>query len=95
MSTSQRNGHCRHSTDLVHFRKRIGKEGVEKIFQMSICLHGEQALEAAVNIDTTVHEKNIMYPTDSKLAIPYTSHKCIALPKEKITNNTNMAAKHR
>jgi IS5 family transposase len=27
------------------------------------------ALEDAVNIDTTVHEKNITYPTDSKLAI--------------------------
>ena len=30
-----------HSTELVHFRKRIGKEGVEKIFQMSVSLHGE------------------------------------------------------
>ncbi|VAX00555.1 IS1478 transposase [hydrothermal vent metagenome] len=25
-----------HSTELVHFRKRIGQEGFEKIFQMSI-----------------------------------------------------------
>ena len=58
-----------HSTELVHFRKRIGKEGIEKIFQMSVVLHGEQALEDTVNIDTTVHEKNITYPTDSKLAI--------------------------
>lgn len=58
-----------HSTELVHFRKRIGKEGVEKIFRMSVSLHGELALEDTVNIDTTVHEKNITYPTDSKLAI--------------------------
>ena len=58
-----------HSTELVHFRKRIGKQGVEKIFQMSIALHGKAALEDNVNIDTTVQEKNITYPTDAKLAI--------------------------
>jgi len=58
-----------HSTELVQFRKRIGKEGFEKIFQMSIALHGKAALEDTVNIDTTVQEKNITYPTDSKLAI--------------------------
>ena len=58
-----------HSTELVHFRKRIGAEGFETIFKMIIGLHGELALEDAVNIDTTVHEKNITYPTDSKLAI--------------------------
>lgn len=58
-----------HSTELVQFRKRIGKEGFEKIFQMSIALHGKAALENTVNIDTTVQEKNITYPTDSKLAI--------------------------
>jgi IS5 family transposase len=44
---------------LVHFRKRIGKDGFEKIFQMSVGLHGELALENAVNIDTAVHEKNL------------------------------------
>lgn len=58
-----------HSTELVHFRKRIGTEGFEKIFAMSVQLHGEAALEKAVNIDTTVQEKNITYPTDAKLAI--------------------------
>ena len=58
-----------HSTELVHFRKRIGKQGVEKIFQMSVALHGRAALEDHVNIDTTVQEKNITYPTDAKLAI--------------------------
>ena len=58
-----------HSTELVHFRKRIGAEGVERIFRMSVGLHGELALEDVVHIDTTVHEKNITYPTDSKLAI--------------------------
>jgi len=58
-----------HSTELVHFRKRIGAEGVERIFQMSVGLHGKAAQEDAVHIDTTVQEKNITYPTDSKLAI--------------------------
>ena len=57
------------STDLPKFRKRIGKEGVDLIFQMSVALHGKAALEETVNIDTTVQEKNITYPTDSKLAI--------------------------
>ena len=57
------------STELVKFRNRIGKEGFEKIFQMSVRLHGKVALEDTVNIDTTVQEKNITYPTDAKLAI--------------------------
>ena len=58
-----------HSTELVKFRKRIGKEGFEKIFQMTVKLHGCFAQEKVVNIDTTVQEKNITYPTDAKLAI--------------------------
>jgi len=58
-----------HSTELVKFRNRIGKEGVEKIFQASIRIHGRYAQETVVNIDTTVQEKNITYPTDAKLAI--------------------------
>jgi IS5 family transposase len=53
----------------VYFRKRICAEGVDRIFQMSVGLHGDSALEDAVHVDTTVHEKNITYPTDSKLAI--------------------------
>ena len=58
-----------HSTELVHFRKRIGVEGFTKIFQISVRLHGQIAQEDTVNIDTTVQEKNITYPTDAKLAI--------------------------
>ena len=68
MTEFQRTAPC-HSTELVHFRKRIGKVGFEKIFQMSVKLHGKSALEPTVNIDTTVQEKNITYPTDAKLAI--------------------------
>ena len=41
-----------HSTELVHFRKRIGAEGVERIFRMSVVLHGESALEDVVHVDT-------------------------------------------
>ena len=55
------------ASDLVHFRKRIGKSGVEKIFKHSIDLHGKDAQDHHVSIDTTVEEKNITYPTDSKL----------------------------
>lgn len=68
MKEFQRRLPC-HSTELVHFRKRIGAEGGERIFRMSVGLHGRAALEDTVHIDTTVQEKNITYPTDSKLAI--------------------------
>lgn len=56
-------------SDLVHFRHRIGEAGVEKILAASILIHGEKVLEEAVSIDTTVQEKNITYPTDTKLAV--------------------------
>ena len=56
-------------SDLAHFRKRIGEAGVEKIFQASIALHGKAGLEREVVIDTTVQEKNITFPTDTKLRI--------------------------
>ncbi|VVM20119.1 IS1478 transposase [uncultured Gammaproteobacteria bacterium] len=57
------------ATELVHFRKRIGVKGFNLIFKMSVALHGKQAQESSVLIDTTVQEKNITYPTDAKLAI--------------------------
>ena len=50
------------NTELVHFRNRIGKEGFELFFQMSVALHGQAALESNVNVDTTVQEKNITLP---------------------------------
>jgi IS5 family transposase len=43
----------------LHFRKRIGVEGFNLIFKMSVALHGKQAQESSVLIDTTVQEKNI------------------------------------
>lgn len=69
-----------HSTELVKFRNRLGKEGVEKIFALSVALHGDAAEEPTVLVDTTVQEKAITYPTDTKLAI-------------KIINRLNMLAK--
>lgn len=68
-------------SELVHFRKRIGEAGVEKIFQASIALHGEQALEAEVVIDTTVQEKNITFPTDTKLRVKVIG-RCLKLAAE-------------
>jgi IS5 family transposase len=54
-SVFQRNFPC-HPTDLVYFRKRIGEQGVEKILQVSIELHGKSAKEKEVLVDTTVQE---------------------------------------
>jgi IS5 family transposase len=69
------------ATELVHFRNRIGTDGFNLIFKMSVELHGKQAQKSTVLIDTTVQEKNITYSTDAKLAI-------------KIINRLNKLAKH-
>lgn len=54
-------------SDLTHFRNRIGEKGFQKILAVSIALHGKAALEKEVAVDTTVQEKNIAFPTDSRL----------------------------
>ncbi len=57
-------------SDFVHFRKRVGEDGMKKIFKQSIDLFGEEVIREAVRevrIDTTVQEKNITFPTDRKL----------------------------
>jgi len=56
--------------DFVHFRHRIGKHGMEKIFKQSIDLFGEDMIRKEVRevrVDTTVQEKKITFPTDRKL----------------------------
>lgn len=58
------------ASDLVHFRKRIGEDGALKILKMSIDLHEDKVKKATeVLVDTTVEEKNITFPTDTKLAV--------------------------
>jgi len=61
-------------SDFVHFRKRIGQEGFEKIFAYSVRVNGENtaAPKAGENVrwhlsDTTVQENNTAFPTDAKL----------------------------
>ena len=49
------------------FRSRIGEEGCKYIFQESVRVHGEKALEEDVVVDSTVQPKNITYPTPTKL----------------------------
>jgi len=73
-----------HSTELVKFRQRIGKEGIDVIFSQSVKLHGNLANEKQVIVDTTVQENNITYPTDGKLAIKIINH------LHKIAKNENI-----
>jgi len=66
------------SSELVHFRDRIGSAGMELILQESIRVQtldsdgnhkpkGSGWKEKEMIADTTVHEKNITFPTDDKL----------------------------
>lgn len=55
-------------SDLVYFRQRIGEVGMQRIFKVTVQLHGAKAQEKEVVVDTTVQEKNITHPTDTKLA---------------------------
>ena len=67
-------------SELVHFRHRIGEEGMELILAESIRVNDENENhhqgrgrkpedETTVYIDTTVQEKNITFPTDMKLLL--------------------------
>jgi transposase, IS5 family len=61
-----------HPTSLIKWRKRLGEEGCEKLLQELIDVAikeeviEEKDLEKVI-VDTTVQEKAIAYPTDSKL----------------------------
>jgi len=55
------------ASELVHFRKRIGEQGIELIFKESIRVNGDDSNDPHVSVDTTVQEKNITFPTDNKL----------------------------
>lgn len=61
-----------HPTSLVKWRQRVGVEGVEKLLgQVVRTAMSQQALKpseiAKVNVDTTVQEKAIAFPTDARL----------------------------
>lgn len=73
------------ATDLVHFRKRIGVEGIELIFKESIRVNDDNVGKGdkVAFIDSTVQEKNITYPTDAKL------HKKIIRKCKKIAVSEN------
>ena len=58
------------ASELVHFRNRIGEEGMELILAESIRVntdHDDEDHFDTAFIDSTVQEKNITYPTDAKL----------------------------
>jgi IS5 family transposase len=59
-------------TSLVKWRQRVGAEGVEKLLKESLAAaQREQILPApelkSINVDTTVQEKVIAFPTDARL----------------------------
>ena len=64
-------------SDFVHFRKRIGESGMQKIFKQSIDLFDKDFIRKEVKevrVDTTVQEKNITFPTDRKLTEKVIEH---------------------
>ena len=69
------------ASELVHFRNRIGDEGIELIFKESIRVNGKDGQQKQATTDTTVQEKNITYPTDNKLHRKIIK-KCIAIARE-------------
>lgn len=61
-----------HPTSLTKWRQRIGAEKLAELLSETVALavRAKQVTKqelAHVNVDTTVQEKNIAYPTDSKL----------------------------
>lgn len=60
------------ATSLVKWRHRVGDVGMERLLQETIATAQRQQLLkrrdiAKVNVDTTVQEKAISFPTDAKL----------------------------
>jgi IS5 family transposase len=61
-----------HPTSMTRWRQRIGPERLVELLKMTVAVAVEQKHVRAcelkqVNVDTTVQEKNIAHPTDSKL----------------------------
>lgn len=72
------------ASELVHFRHRIGENGIELILKESIRINGKDSDDSTASIDTTVQEKNITFPTDSKL------HRKIIAKCKKIGSKENL-----
>lgn len=72
------------ASELVHFRNRIGSEGIELILKESIRINGKDGDGQTLSADTTIQEKNITYPTDDKL------HKKIIKKCQAIANIHNL-----
>ncbi len=61
-----------HPTSLVKWRQQVGPEGIEKLLKQVLCnamkLSAFKPREVKrVNVDTTVQEKAIAFPTDARL----------------------------
>lgn len=57
-------------SELVHFRKRIGPAGVQRILEATLDLHRDKIdREDELVADTTVQEANIAFPTDTRLRV--------------------------
>ncbi|WP_460684568.1 IS5 family transposase [Niabella aquatica] len=69
------------ATELVEFRKRIGSEGMELIFKESIRVNDKDSNDDTLSVDTTVQEKNIACPTDTKLH-QKSIKKCIGIARK-------------
>lgn len=69
-------------SEFVHFRKRLKEEGLEFLLSQSVSLHSKAKNEKEVQIDTTVQEKNITFPTDAKLAKKVIDT-CVKIAKKK------------
>ena len=61
-------------SDLVYFRQRIGEAGAQLLLAASAQLHGTAAQERTVVVDTTVQEKNVTHPVDSRLHLRVIAH---------------------
>ncbi|NCB83665.1 MAG: IS5 family transposase [Bacteroidia bacterium] len=79
------------SSELVHFRHRIGEEGIELILKESIRINGKDGDDQDVYFDTTVQEKNITFPTDDKLTKKIIK-KCLKIAEE---NNLQLRQTYR
>ncbi len=70
--------------DLVHCRKRIGKEGEQKILKLRMSLlDSKEIYEKGTLIDTTYQEKTMTYLTNYKLHKKFIEG-CLKMNKERI-----------